>query len=61
MKVRMVNPPTGLLNGLPWPDAGDELEVTDAHGADLCASGVAVPVVEDRSEKRPAARRAEKR
>lgn len=61
MKVRIVNRPTGLLNGREWPEAGETLEVTDEHGADMCAAGIAEPVVEDRSEKRPAAKRAEKR
>lgn len=61
MKVRIVNQPTGLLNGREWPEVGGELEVSDEVGADICSSGIAKPVVEDRTEKRPAAKRAEKR
>ena len=61
MKVRIVNQPSGLLNGLPWPAPGEVLEVSDAAGADMCASGIGEPVVEDRAEKRPAAKRAESR
>lgn len=61
MKVRIVNRPTGLLNGRDWPEVGEELETTDEAGADMCAAGIAEPVVEDRTEKRPAAKRAEKR
>jgi hypothetical protein len=61
MKVRIVAQPTGLLNGREWPTPGEELDVHDVVGADLCASGAAVPVVEDSTEKRPAVKRAEKR
>jgi hypothetical protein len=61
VKVRIVNQPTGILNGQPWPERGEVFEVPDAAGADMCASGIAEPVVEDRSEKRPAAKRVEKR
>lgn len=61
MKVRIVNRPTGLLNGRDWPEVGEELEVEDHVGADMCASGIGEPVVEDKAEKRPAAKRGEKR
>lgn len=54
MKVRIVNRPTGLLNGRDWPDVGEVFEVPDEVGADMCASGIGEPVVEDRAEKRPA-------
>lgn len=42
MKVRIVNRPTGLLNGREWPDVGEVLEVTDEIGADMCAAGLGV-------------------
>ena len=61
MKVRIVNRPLGLLNGRDWPEVGEVLEVEDHHGADMCAAGIGEPVVEDQTEKRPAAKRAEKR
>ena len=62
MKVRIVNQPTGLLNGKEWPFVGEDLDVDDVVGADLCSVGIAEPVkADDKSEKRPAAKRAETR
>lgn len=61
MKVRIVNRPTGLLNGRDWPEVGEVFEVEDIHGADMCASGIGEPVLADEVEKRPATKRAEKR
>jgi hypothetical protein len=61
MKVRIVNRPTGLLNGRDWPEAGEVLEVEDHHGADMCAAGIAEPVVEDKVEKAVPAKKAETR
>lgn len=62
MKVKIVNQPTGLLNGRAWPAAGETIDVPSVVGADLCASGVAEPVAEaTKAEKRPAAKRAETR
>jgi hypothetical protein len=61
MKVRIVNRPTGLLNGRDWPEVGEVLEVEDNVGADMCAAGIGEPVVEDTTEKRPAVKRGEKR
>ena len=61
MKVRLKVTITGLRNGVPWPPVGETVEVPDNEGADLCAADLAEPVVEDKAEKRPAAKRAEKR
>ena len=61
MKVRIVNRPTGLLNGRDWPEVGEELEVEDQVGADMCASGIGEPVVEDKSEKAVPRKKAETR
>lgn len=62
MKVRMKVQPTGLLNGRDWPEVGDEIEVPDVVGADLCASGAAVPVAAKKAaEKRPSTDKGEKR
>lgn len=64
MKVRIVNRPTGLLNGQEWPEVGEEFEVPDEVGKDMCSSGIAEPVAQKKAEaaeKRPAAKRAEKR
>jgi hypothetical protein len=40
-----------MLNGEPWPDEGDEVDVPTAQGAHLVASGVAETV-----DDKPAAR-----
>lgn len=62
MKVRIINQPTGLLNGQLWPEAGGTIDVPDVVGADLCASGAAEPVADaPKAEKRPAAKKAETR
>lgn len=51
MKVRIVNRPSGLLNGRDWPDVGEVLEVEDAVGADICAAGIGTPEVDYQVEK----------
>jgi hypothetical protein len=62
MKVRIKTQPSGLLNGQPWPEAGEEIDVPDVVGADLCAAGNAEPVAEKaKAEKRPAMPKAETR
>jgi hypothetical protein len=35
---------SGSRDGQPWPKRGETMEVSDAEGADLCASGMAEPV-----------------
>lgn len=50
MKVRIVNRPSGLLNGHDWPQVGETLEVGDAVGADMCAAGIGTPVMGDEVE-----------
>lgn len=60
MKVEV----SGVRDGVRWPSIGGELVVSDREGAELCAQGYAEPVAQppaDRAEKRPAAKRAEKR
>ena len=61
MKVRIIVRPTGMVNGVEWPEVGGVLEVSDEAGADMCAAGIGEPVVEDKAEKRPAAKKAETR
>jgi hypothetical protein len=61
MKVKMKVGVSGTHDGVDWPPKGGVAEVSDVEGADLCARGLAEAVVEDRVEKRPAAKRAEKR
>jgi hypothetical protein len=56
MKIQIA----GSRNGVRWPHAGGEVVLPDGEGADLCAQGLADPVVEERAEKRPA-KKAEKR
>ena len=59
MKVRVVNPPTGLLNDEPWPAAGEEIDLPDAVAETMAAAGD-VEVVKakpaKKAEKRPAAK-----
>lgn len=50
MKVRMKIGMSGTRNGIEWPPVGGLLEVDDEEGAQLCASGHAVPVVEESAE-----------
>jgi hypothetical protein len=64
VKVRIKVQPSGLLNDRAWPEVGEEIDVPDVVGADLCSSGVAVPVAEkasEKSEKAVAKKSAEKR
>ncbi len=61
MKVRLKIQITGTRDNKSWPAPGKTVELPDAEGAKLCAAGLADPVVEDRSEKRPAVKRAETR
>ena len=60
MKVQV----SGSRDGVRWPEIGEELTVPDAEGADLCAQGYAEPVAAmpaQAAERRPTAKRAEKR
>jgi hypothetical protein len=41
---------SGTRGGQDWPQPGQILDCTDEEGAQLCANGIAVPVVEDRVE-----------
>lgn len=56
MKVRMTAWIPGTRPGGAWPPPGGEVEVSDLEGAELCASGVAVPV-----KKRAPAKRARRK
>lgn len=51
----------GTRNGVRWPEAGGEVDLPSGEAADLISQGLAAPVVEERTEKRPAAKKAEKR
>jgi hypothetical protein len=44
MKVQMKVVMSGTRNGENWPLPGEELEVPDEEGANMCANGLAIPV-----------------
>jgi len=50
MKVRVVAQPTGLLNGQPWPEVGEEVELDDAVAEGMVKAG-GVEVVKDKPKK----------
>lgn len=43
---------SGTRDGVDWPRAGEQIDLPDVEAADLCAAGVAIPVVV--SDKRTA-------
>lgn len=61
MKVEMKVQLSGTVNGLDYPQRGGVLETTDEHGAELCAAGLAVPVVSEPVVERAVAPEVEKR
>lgn len=60
MKVKMKVVMSGTRNGESWPLPGNDVEVPDDEGANMCANGLAVPVRsdEDDVEKRAPAKKA---
>ncbi|MEV8546235.1 hypothetical protein [Streptomyces sp. NPDC051572] len=44
IRITLQQPEGAVLNGEPWPDEGDEVEVPTAQGAHLVAAGVAEAV-----------------
>lgn len=64
MKVRIIQQPTGMINGAPWPAAGETIDLPDHVALGMATSGHAEPVAQkaaDRAEKRPAPAKAETR
>lgn len=64
MRIKMKIRIAGSRNGVRWPEAGGEVDLPDNEAADLCAAGLAEPIAvppAEQAEKRPAAKRAEKR
>jgi hypothetical protein len=64
MKARIINQPSGLLNGVPWPEVGEEIDLPDAVAVSMAEAGDVEVVAEkasDKAEKRPAAKRSENR
>ncbi len=59
MKVRMKVGISGTIDGRDWPRVGGEIEVSDFEGADMCARGLAEPVVEE--PRKATAKKAETR
>lgn len=55
MKIKIA----GSRNGVRWPAAGTTVDLPDNEAADLCAAGLASPVVEE--PEKATAKRAEKR
>jgi hypothetical protein len=51
----------GTLDGRRYPPAGEEFDVPDVVGANLCARGQAEPVAEVEAPRKAVAKRAEKR
>ena len=51
MRVKMTATVTGTRDGVDWPERGEELDVSDEEAKDLIHSGMAEPVVEDKTEK----------
>lgn len=61
MKVKMRVDVSGAFNGVAWPPRGEVVEVSDEHGVDLCASGIAEPVADAGPVETATAPEAEKR
>jgi hypothetical protein len=58
VKVRVVNQPSGLVNGAEWPAAGELVDLPDSVAEGMVASGDAeeVKAEKPKAEKRPAAK-----
>ena len=62
-KVEVVTQPSGLLNGRPWPEVGESLELPDVVAESMVEAGwvkdvkpAAKTAAADKVEKRPAAK-----
>lgn len=55
MRIRMIESVSGSFDGVSYPAIGEEADVSNEHGAELCASGHAVPVAR-KAEKATAAK-----
>lgn len=51
MKIEMKTRIEGTRNGVRWPEAGGVVDLPDGEAADLCAAGLAEPVVAEKPEK----------
>jgi hypothetical protein len=55
MKIRITQqqPDGAMINGVPWPDEGEEIDLPTNQAAHLVASGVAEEVTEAEPESKP--------
>jgi hypothetical protein len=51
MRVRMLQPIGGTVDGVRYPKVGGEFDVADAAGAKLCEKGQAEPVADVKPER----------
>lgn len=51
MKVRMIMPIAGTVDGVRYPPVDGEFDVPDVVGVKLCEKGLAEPVADGKSEK----------
>jgi hypothetical protein len=51
MRVRMKVDITGTRNGEPWPAREETIDLPDEEARDLCASGMAEPVPDSKTQK----------
>lgn len=51
MKVRIVNRPTGLINGVEWPAVGEEIDLPQSVAEGMAENGDVEVVVEKRPSK----------
>jgi hypothetical protein len=58
MKVKIVNRPSGILNGQPWPEVGEEIDLPDIVAEGMADAG-AVEIVKAKPAKKAAAKKAE--
>lgn len=57
-KFKVKRQPSGLINGLPWPEPGEELELDDQVGQDMADAGwLEAAKAEKKTEKRPASKK----
>jgi hypothetical protein len=55
MKVKIVNRPSGILNGQPWPEVGEEIDLPDVVAEGMADAG-AVEIVKAKPAKKAAAK-----
>jgi hypothetical protein len=61
MKVRVLVQPTGLVNGVPWPEPGELYELDNDAAAEAMIAAGWLERVGDKVETRPSKAKAETR